>query len=93
MIASGQDIMKYMEEAAEVRGIKEKIRLSRKVLAAEWNSELQKWRLRVDANGTRKTCGANIFFACSGYYSYEKQETGIPGPQDFQGTVAHLQYR
>ncbi|RYP60731.1 hypothetical protein DL769_007992 [Monosporascus sp. CRB-8-3] len=93
MIASGQEITKYIEEAAEVSGIKDKVRLSHKVMAAEWSSERQKWRLEVDANGTHRTYEANFIFACSGYYSYDKaQEAVIPGLDDFQGKVAHPQW-
>lgn len=93
MIASGEEITKYMEEAAEASGLREKIRFSHKVLAAEWSSARQKWRLEVDASGSRKTYEANFIFSCSGYYSYDKaQEATIPGLDDFQGKVAHPQW-
>jgi cation diffusion facilitator CzcD-associated flavoprotein CzcO len=93
MIASGQEITNYMEEAAEASGIKDKIQFNHKVTAAEWSSERQKWRLKIDINGTQKIYDANFIFACSGYFSYDKaQEAGIPGLEDFQGKVAHPQW-
>jgi cation diffusion facilitator CzcD-associated flavoprotein CzcO len=93
MIASGDEITEYIHEAAESSGIMQKVRLNHNVMAVEWHSARQKWRLEVDANGTHKTYEANFIFACSGYFSYDKaQAATIPGLDDFQGETVHPQW-
>jgi cation diffusion facilitator CzcD-associated flavoprotein CzcO len=92
-IAPASEIVEYIDDAARADGTKDIIRFRHEVLACEWSSELQQWRLDVDADGTRKTYFAKFILGCTGYYSYDRAlDSPIPGIQDFQGQVVHPQF-
>jgi cation diffusion facilitator CzcD-associated flavoprotein CzcO len=96
-------IQHYLEEAASSAQITEKIRFRHRVVAADWTSEEQRWRLTVQiskptADGREEVVQTKIFTAgwmisCSGYYDYDKPlPTVIPGIDRFQGEVVHPQF-
>lgn len=92
-MASADDIMEYLCEAAEEDGITPLIRFKHKVEGFEFDSEDRKWRLTVDADGTSKVFVANFMIGCTGYYSYDRaMDTVVPGIDDFQGQVVHPQW-
>lgn len=92
-MALASEILEYIEEAAQKDGIKDFIRFRHEVMGCEWKSEEQKWRVEVNADGTRKTLVAKFILGCTGYYSYDKAfETVIPGLKNFSGQVAHPQW-
>ena len=92
-IADGPSIMQYLNETVEEYGLKEKIRFSHRVVAANWSSADALWLLTVDVNGFQKQISCNFLFMCSGYYSYdEPHDAQIPGIESFKGDVVHPQF-
>ena len=92
-IADGPSIMQYLNETVEEYGLKEKIRFSHRVVAANWSSADALWLLTVDVDGFQKQMSCNILFMCSGYYSYdEPHDAAIPGIESFKGVLVHPQF-
>ncbi|KAF4963833.1 hypothetical protein FSARC_8193 [Fusarium sarcochroum] len=92
-MAQASEIVEYLEEAVDVAGIRDKIRLRHKMVTCEWRTDEQQWRLEVDVDGQRKIFTANFVIGCVGYYSYDKAlETTIPGLKGFGGQVVHPQW-
>jgi cation diffusion facilitator CzcD-associated flavoprotein CzcO len=93
-IAQGGDILRYLEETAQERGVDKKIRYQRRVVEARWSSADNLWTLTVeDAQGQRHQRRCKFFWACTGYYSYQQGYTpDLPGLEDFKGDVIHPQH-
>lgn len=92
-MAQAGEIVDYLEEAVDAAGIRNRIQFRHKMVACEWRSDEQQWRLEIDADGQRKIFTANFVISCLGYYSYDKAfQTTIPGIEDFGGVVAHPQW-
>ncbi|KAK7545045.1 monooxygenase flavin-binding family protein-like protein [Phyllosticta citribraziliensis] len=92
-IADGESIVKYIRESAAMYGIDQKIKFRHKLLAADWRSELQRWRLSVEHNGEKKTLTSRFLFMGTGYYDYQEPlEVTIPGLENFKGTIVHPQF-
>ena len=92
-IADGPSIMQYLNETVEEYGLKEKIRFSHRVVAANWSSADALWLLTVDVDGFQKQMSCNFLFMCSGYYSYdEPHDAAIPGIESFKGVLVHPQF-
>ncbi|KAF4467789.1 monooxygenase [Fusarium albosuccineum] len=92
-MAQAHEIVEYLEEAVDVAGLRDKIRLRHKVVGCEWRTEEQQWRIEVDVEGQRKTMVANFVISCLGYYSYDKAfEAAIPGLKGFGGQTVHPQW-
>lgn len=94
-IADGEEIKRYIEEAASENGIDKHIRFGHKIIAAEWSDETALWTLTVQCSRqTEKqvfTC--KFFFSCGGYYNYDKGNTPtFKGIERFQGKVIHPQH-
>ena len=88
-IADGPSIMQYLNETVEEYALKEKIRFSHRVVAANWSGADALWLLTVDVNGFQKQMSCNFLFMCSGYYSYdEPHDAQIPGIESFKGDVS-----
>lgn len=99
-IASGGSIMSYLHETAEKFDLKSKIRYSHKVVAADWRSSEQRWRLEVDVGGGNQDQASRriIYWTKwiimgTGYYSYETPaKARIPGLERFRGQTIHPQF-
>src|SRR2546430_9370177 len=94
-IADGRSIRSYINEAADDFGVREKIRLGHRVVAAEWSSEDGEWTVDVERTDGgepfQMTC--NFLYACTGYYSYDQGYTPeFDGVDRFKGTVIHPQH-
>lgn len=93
LIATGPEIVSYIEEASKADGSWNKIRFRHQVQGCSWSTEEGKWTLNVDADGKPKTLKANFVLSCTGYYSYSKVlEAKIPGIDSFKGDVIHPQF-
>jgi cation diffusion facilitator CzcD-associated flavoprotein CzcO len=93
-IADGASIRRYVEETAEVYGIREHIRFQHRVTGASWSSEQAEWTVSVTRMDTGEeleiTC--NFLFMCSGYYDYEQGYTPqLEGAERFEGQIVHPQ--
>ncbi|KAE8449321.1 hypothetical protein EG329_008222 [Mollisiaceae sp. DMI_Dod_QoI] len=92
-IADGASIKNYITECAELNGIDRKIQFHHKLLAADWSSDEQQWKLSVDTNGGKTDFRARLVIFSTGYYNYDEPlEAMIPGLENFQGTVIHPQF-
>jgi cation diffusion facilitator CzcD-associated flavoprotein CzcO len=92
-MAQAGEIVEYLEEAVDAAGLRDKIRFRHKMLACEWRTDEQHWRIEVDSDGQRKTFIANFVISCVGYYAYDKAfPTTIPGLKGFGGQVVHPQW-
>lgn len=88
-IATGEEILAYLHEAAEEQGIKDKIKFGMDVSSASWCSADNRWHLEM-SSGELVSCG--MLFGCTGYYSYEQpHEPAFPGQARFPGQVVHPQ--
>jgi monooxygenase len=95
VIADGDDIRNYIQEAAREGGIDNKVRYGSKVLSADWCSETATWTLQVQKSATGETVAmrCNWLMMCSGYYNYEEGFTpDFPGRESFKGQVIHPQF-
>jgi cation diffusion facilitator CzcD-associated flavoprotein CzcO len=92
LLADGPAILKYLQESAEAENIDKHIRLHHKVLSADWSTNEQIWKLKVDHNHTILDYEAKAIVVGTGYYDYKTPFAAtIPGLQDFEGQVVHPQ--
>lgn len=91
-VATAPEILKYLEEAVDEIGIRDKIRFNTRVIGADWDSAAQHWRVEVeDASGT-STLTAGFLWTCSGYYDHANgYMPRWAGMDDFAGDLVHPQ--
>ncbi len=86
-LASGESILRYIQDTADEGGITPHIRFRARVVAADWN--VDRWTVRL-ASGETLTCG--FLYACAGYYDYARgHQPDFPGLDDFAGRFVHPQ--
>ncbi|MBL8772410.1 MAG: NAD(P)/FAD-dependent oxidoreductase [Phenylobacterium sp.] len=93
-IASRQQILDYLGEAISENDLGRHIRYQRRVIAADWDSAAQLWRLSVTAgpDGTPELYTCRFLWMCQGYYRHARGYTPQwPGMDTFQGTIVHPQ--
>ena len=93
-IASGQEILEYLDEVLTENDLKPHIRYQHKINTASWSSEDKRWTL----TGIRKDTGeavcftANFLWMCQGYYEHAKGYTpDWEGVEHFGGQLVHPQ--
>lgn len=93
-IADGDSILRYIRETAAEFGIDHNIRFNRRVVAASWSSEQQRWTVEVrTADGGAESYTCAFLYLCSGYYDYERGHVvDFPGQERFSGRIVHPQH-
>ncbi len=93
-IADGPAILDYLNRIVDERGIRERIRLGRKVVGADWSSAEACWTVTMeDESGATSTTTARWLYLGSGYYDYdEPYDAHFPGREDFEGQIVHPQF-
>jgi cation diffusion facilitator CzcD-associated flavoprotein CzcO len=92
-IAEGASISKYMRDTAAQYGIDKHIHFQHRLLAADWSSADNVWKLAVEHEGEPKTYTARFVIFGTGYYNYhEPLAADVPGLSQFQGRVIHPQF-
>ncbi|GIJ90832.1 hypothetical protein Asppvi_009795 [Aspergillus pseudoviridinutans] len=92
-IAEGASISKYMRDTAAQYGIDKHIHFQHRLLAADWSSADNVWKLAVDHEGEPKSYTARFVIFGTGYYNYHEPLTAdVPGLSQFQGKVIHPQF-
>ena len=93
-IADGPSILSYVVEAADERGLTDKIRFDHRVKSAAWSSADATWTLTAETkHGEQRQLSCNVLFVCSGYYNYDQGYTPtFAGIDDFTGAVVHPQH-
>ena len=92
-IADGPSILSYVNETADEHRIRERIRFTQKLIAADWCSERSQWQLTVETpEGIRRyRCG--FLLMCAGYYSYDQgYEPDFEGKAVFRGKWIQPQF-
>ena len=92
-IADGPSILSYVNETADEHRIRERIRFTQKLIAADWSSERGQWQLTVETpEGIRRyRCG--FLLMCAGYYSYDQgYEPDFEGKAVFRGKWIQPQF-
>ncbi|MEZ5323279.1 MAG: NAD(P)/FAD-dependent oxidoreductase [Microthrixaceae bacterium] len=97
-IGKGDEIRRYIEEAAHEDGTYSKIRFRHRVVRAEWSSDDGRWTVTAERLGDDATAvetfelTAGFVVSCTGYYRYDRGY--LPdwdGLDDFEGTLIHPQ--
>lgn len=94
-ISPGEDIRRYVAEAATENGIDRHIRFRHRVIAANWCSDTARWTATVKdlASGEVREISSRFFLSCGGYYNYEHGYTPeFAGMDAFKGTIIHPQH-
>lgn len=92
-IADGPAILSYLNETMHENGIERHVRLSHRVVSAEWSTPDAHWTVEVDREGERLRFTCNFLHLCSGYYNYQRGHTPeFAGADDFKGRIVHPQF-
>lgn len=93
-IATGEEILNYMQEVIEENKLNEHIRYKHHVLNANWESDTQQWRISAFKKDTRETIvyTANFLWMCQGYYDHAQgYMPDWKGRDTFKGQLVHPQ--
>ena len=92
-IADGPAILSYLNETIRENGIERHVRLSHRVISAEWSTADARWTVAVDRAGERVRFTCNFLHLCSGYYNYQRGHAPeFKGAEDFAGRIVHPQF-
>ena len=90
----GEQILRYIREAAAEGGVEARIELNHRVRRISWSSASARWCVDVERGGTGEVVRLHSrwVFAAGGYYSYDAGFTPmIEGQDRFTGRVVHPQ--
>lgn len=93
-IADGPAILEYLNRIVDERHIRERIRLGRKVVGADWDSNAARWTVTLeDDKGGTTTTTARWLYLGAGYYDYDEPfDANFTGREDFKGQIIHPQF-
>ena len=92
-IADAPAILEYLNRIVDERGIREHIRLSQKVISADWSSADAIWTLTVEnGSGEQSQTTARWLYLGSGYYDYDEPYDAGFDLSAFEGQVIHPQF-
>ncbi len=92
-IADGEEIRRYIRDAAAQFGISAHIRTGHRVVSLSWSSAEACWHATVErAAGATVELSADWVYAGTGYYRYDAGYLPeLPGIAEFAGRVVHPQ--
>ena len=94
-IATGEEIMSYLGELIDERGLADSIRYGRRVTSIEWDSVDAVWVASIEVVGAGETevIRAGFIWNCAGYYRHDRGHLpDWPGLTEFGGRVIHPQH-
>ena len=94
LIATADEILKYMGEVIDENHLDEHIRYNHWINNASWSSEDQIWQLDVMRKDTGESVSftCNFLWMCQGYYKHAEGYTPEwDGMKDYKGTIVHPQ--
>lgn len=93
-IADGEDIRKYIKEAASEHNIEPHIQYQQRVTSANFCSDSACWALEVSqADGSVRILRCQFLLGCTGYYDYQQGFTPeFNGQHAFKGDIIHPQH-
>lgn len=93
-IASGAEILNYMNEVITDNHLDKHIRYNHNVLTANWCNKAKLWTITALKKDSQQefTFTANFLWMCQGYYKHDKGYTPKwDGMDDFAGDLVHPQ--
>ncbi len=93
-IASGSEILAYMEEVIWENNIGENIRYGHTIISCSWCSTTKMWTVEARKNSTGEvsTFSCNFLWMCQGYYDHEQGYTPQwEGMEHYSGRIVHPQ--
>jgi 4-hydroxyacetophenone monooxygenase len=88
--SSQAENQRYLEHIVEKYGLRAHLRLGTEVIAGEWGTEDQRWRLTLrSAELGEEHIEPNYIISASGLFSTPNDRPQIPGLSDFAGTTFH----
>ena len=92
-IGSAERINAYLKEVVDENDIREKIRFQTRITSANWDSNLNVWKLQATkGDGESYLIHAKFLVTCTGYYNYEQGYLPkFEGSDDFTGDIIHPQ--
>lgn len=95
ILASGGEILNYLDATIDEFGIRDRIRFGHRVEAADWRSDDHAWHVRVvdESTGEPREFSARFLVACTGYYDQDRGYIpDFPGADEFSGQLVHPQH-
>jgi cation diffusion facilitator CzcD-associated flavoprotein CzcO len=93
-IASGQEILQYLDNVIEENNLAQHIRYNHKILSANWSSQDQHWTITAVKGTTDEVVRftANFLWMCQGYYRHAEGHTPKwNGMNRYRGKIVHPQ--
>lgn len=93
-IATGQEILRYMNEVIEENHLDRHIRYRHRIRSARWSSSDNLWRIEAVRTDTEEVVQftASFLWMCQGYYRHDRGYTPEwEGMADFRGRIVHPQ--
>lgn len=94
-IADGPSILRYVNDTADLYGIREHVRFRHHVKRADWSSADARWIVEAERtdSGERVRFSCNWLHMCSGYYDYSQgHDPEFAGRDSFRGRIVHPQF-
>jgi monooxygenase len=93
-IASGDSILKYLNETIDENQLRDTIQFESKVTRANWSPKDARWTLDIRrGDGETSQLSCNYLYMCSGYYNYDQGYLPeFKGYGDYKGVIAHPQH-
>ncbi|WP_040339633.1 flavin-containing monooxygenase [Candidatus Blastococcus massiliensis] len=93
-IATGDEILAYLDEVIDENGLAEHIRYRHRVTAASWSSADRRWTVEVNREdtGEQLRLTTDFLWMCQGYYDHDRPyRPEWAGMDEFQGRIVHPQ--
>lgn len=94
-IADGSDILSYIQDTSDRFDVTSRITFERRVIRAEWSSDVARWRLTVQHGDSEElsTVECNFLWGNTGYYRYDQGfRPSFQGEENFAGQFIHPQF-
>ncbi|MEL7445216.1 MAG: NAD(P)/FAD-dependent oxidoreductase [Pseudomonadota bacterium] len=92
-IADAPAILDYLNRIVDERGIRDHIRYSHRVIAADFRDHEARWHVVMElGDGSRTQLTANFLYLGSGYYDYDEPFDAGFELGEFEGQVLHPQF-
>ncbi|MBB3173981.1 cation diffusion facilitator CzcD-associated flavoprotein CzcO [Endobacter medicaginis] len=92
-IASGADILAYIEATAREERLGPHLRTGRRVESASWDSAASRWTVRAAHDGASERFTCRFLVLCAGYYDADRGHAPVFAQQErFGGRIVHPQF-